>query len=58
MKILIFDYFYLAYESDDMGAYSVSFPRDFNYGPEDGDGDNAVAMPEHKPRILLMGLRR
>ncbi|XP_045181556.1 ras-related GTP-binding protein C-like isoform X2 [Mercenaria mercenaria] len=41
-----------------MGAYSVSFPRDFNYGPEDGEGDSAGAVPEHKPRILLMGLRR
>ena len=41
-----------------MGQYSVSFPRDFNYGPEDGEGDGAGATPEHKPRILLMGLRR
>ncbi|XP_045181557.1 ras-related GTP-binding protein C-like isoform X3 [Mercenaria mercenaria] len=48
----------MSYEPDDMGAYSVSFPRDFNYGPEDGEGDSAGAVPEHKPRILLMGLRR
>lgn len=48
----------MAYAPDDMGAYGVSFPRDFNYGPEDGEGDSAVAVPEHKPRILLMGLRR
>lgn len=48
----------MSYEPDDMGQYSVSFPRDFNYGPEDGEGDSGGATPEHKPRILLMGLRR
>lgn len=48
----------MSYEPDDMGQYSVSFPRDYNYGPEDADGDAPAVAPEHKPRILLMGLRR
>ena len=44
---------------DVAGAYSVSFPRGFGYGPEDGEGDAASSpIAEHKPRILLMGLRR
>ncbi|XP_045463637.1 ras-related GTP-binding protein C isoform X2 [Harmonia axyridis] len=34
-----------------------SFPKDFGYG-FDGDNDVSLSTGEHKPRILLMGLRR
>lgn len=41
------------------GAYSVSFPQGFGYGPEDGEGDSTASpITENRPRILLMGLRR
>lgn len=44
---------------DRYGSYNVvdSFPEDYDYGHGDED-DAAVASPENKPRILLMGLRR
>lgn len=49
----------MSYEPEEnAGSYSVSFPRGFDYGVDEGDGDLASATPEHKPRILLMGLRR
>ncbi|KAL4218500.1 hypothetical protein ACF0H5_023234 [Mactra antiquata] len=48
----------MSHEVDDM-KYGISFPGDFNYGPDiDGEGDTASTLPQHKPRILLMGLRR
>lgn len=33
-----------------------SFPKDFGYGAFDGDQETTAV--DHKPRILLMGLRR
>ena len=47
-----------SYEDDVTGSYGTSFPRGFDYGPDDPDGDIAAVGLEHKPRILLMGLRR
>ncbi|VVC90527.1 unnamed protein product [Leptidea sinapis] len=40
--------------------YVGSFPKDFSYGPfeQNGDSDNTSLQEDHKPRILLMGLRR
>lgn len=35
-----------------------SFPKDFGYGPFDGDQDIMSSSGDQKPRILLMGLRR
>ncbi|XP_077989975.1 ras-related GTP-binding protein C-like isoform X2 [Glandiceps talaboti] len=51
----------MSYDEEDFGGgYSVvgSFPKDFGYGPDDSEADNATASPDSKPRILLMGLRR
>ncbi|XP_013194671.1 ras-related GTP-binding protein C [Amyelois transitella] len=44
----------------DEPSYGSSFPKDFSYGPfeQNGEGDNASLQEDHKPRILLMGLRR
>ena len=49
-----------AYSNDDIaGSYSVSFPKGFEYGPDnDGDRDLPGNSQEIKPRVLLMGLRR
>lgn len=57
-RLKTFDY----YSYDDEG-YSTSYvvgslPKDFGYGPEEGDGDTQGSMSDQKPRILLMGLRR
>ncbi|KOB73839.1 Ras-related GTP-binding protein [Operophtera brumata] len=45
---------------DDPSCYVGSFPKDFSYGPfeQNGDGDSTSLQEDHKPRILLMGLRR
>lgn len=45
---------------DEPGCYVGSFPKDFSYGPfeQNGEGDNTSLQEDHKPRILLMGLRR
>lgn len=48
----------MSYEDGVAGSYGTSFPQGFGYGPDDPDGDIVAAGPEHKPRILLMGLRR
>lgn len=49
-----------SYQDDEEGVpfdgQAGSFPKDFGYGAFDGDHDNNSS--EHKPRILLMGLRR
>lgn len=39
---------------------SGSFPKDFGYGPFDGETEGSMdpLAGEQKPRILLMGLRR
>lgn len=44
----------------DESSYVGSFPKDFSYGPfeQNGENDNASLQEDHKPRILLMGLRR
>ncbi|KAE8745904.1 hypothetical protein FOCC_FOCC007422 [Frankliniella occidentalis] len=53
----------MSYEQDEEDQYTQyvgSFPKEFGYGPFDGDGEG-LAGPltgEQKPRILLMGLRR
>uniref|UniRef100_A0A2A4K859 Ras-related GTP-binding protein C n=1 Tax=Heliothis virescens TaxID=7102 RepID=A0A2A4K859_HELVI len=54
LNILISSY------QDDPSCYVGSFPKDFSYGPfeQNGDGDNTSLQEDHKPRILLMGLRR
>lgn len=43
-----------------VGSYGVvgSFPKDFDYGPDDHDMENGAVPPDNRPRILLMGLRR
>ncbi|KAJ8020441.1 Ras-related GTP-binding protein C [Holothuria leucospilota] len=43
-----------------VGSYGVvgSFPKDFDYGPDDHDMENGTVPPDNRPRILLMGLRR
>ncbi|KAJ8322302.1 hypothetical protein KUTeg_000776 [Tegillarca granosa] len=38
--------------------YGSSFPKGFGYGPEEAEGEANIPTTEHKPRILLMGLRR
>lgn len=45
---------------DDPNSYVGSFPKEFSYGPfeQNGEGDNTSLSEDHKPRILLMGLRR
>ncbi|KAL4716047.1 hypothetical protein ACJJTC_002812 [Scirpophaga incertulas] len=45
---------------DEPGSYVGSFPKDFSYGPfeQNEDGDTTSLPEDHKPRILLMGLRR
>jgi len=49
----------MSYDAENGAAvYGQSFPRGFDYGPDEGMGDEALSPPEHKPRILLMGLRR
>lgn len=48
----------MSYEENVTGAYGTSFPSGFDYGLDDPDGNLTAAGPEHKPRILLMGLRR
>ncbi|XP_023241396.1 ras-related GTP-binding protein C-like [Centruroides sculpturatus] len=51
----------MSYEDDDNYPHVAcgSFPKDFNYGLDEGDGDYPNSLPgECKPRILLMGLRR
>lgn len=53
----------MSYDEDASGYnhnYVVgSFNKDFEYGPDDIDGDfNGAASTDNKPRILLMGLRR
>ncbi|XP_030755378.1 ras-related GTP-binding protein C [Sitophilus oryzae] len=49
-----------SYQDDEEGVpfdgQASSFPKEFGYGAFDGDQDNNSA--DHKPRILLMGLRR
>lgn len=44
----------------DESSYVGSFPKDFSYGPfeQNGENDNTSLQEDHKPRILLMGLRR
>lgn len=45
---------------DEPSCYVGSFPKDFSYGPfeQNGEGDSISLQEDHKPRILLMGLRR
>ncbi|KAK9877914.1 hypothetical protein WA026_020138 [Henosepilachna vigintioctopunctata] len=50
-----------SYQDDEEGVgfdgNPSSFPKDFGYG-FDGENDVSLSTGEHKPRILLMGLRR
>ncbi|KAL3285143.1 hypothetical protein HHI36_019264 [Cryptolaemus montrouzieri] len=50
-----------SYQDDEEGVgfdgNPSSFPKEFGYG-FDGDNDVSLSTGEHKPRILLMGLRR
>lgn len=53
----------MSYQDDDDGGpfdgQPSSFPKEFGYGPFDGDADAPLTPTgEQKPRILLMGLRR
>lgn len=51
----------MSYNDDDdgPGMHVGSFPRDYNYGPDDLECEASVAQnSENNPRILLMGLRR
>jgi len=48
------------YRAEFSSSYVVgSFPKDFEYTPDDPDQDVAALLsPDQKPKILLMGLRR
>lgn len=52
--------FQSSYQDDEEGVpfdgQAGSFPKEFGYGPFDNEQDSNPA--DHKPRILLMGLRR
>ncbi|CAH1974903.1 unnamed protein product [Acanthoscelides obtectus] len=52
----------MSYQDDEEGVpfdgNPGSFPKDFGYGPFDGDGEISTLSGDSKPRILLMGLRR
>ena len=49
-----------SYNGDDGVGTFGSFPKGFGYGPEENESEPqlSAADPVHKPRILLMGLRR
>ncbi|VEN60363.1 unnamed protein product [Callosobruchus maculatus] len=52
----------MSYQDDEEGVpfdgNPSSFPKDFGYGPFDGDQEIMSSSGDQKPRILLMGLRR